>query len=27
VLGGAVNPELGGLYYQPTLLTGGRAGL
>jgi hypothetical protein len=22
VLGGAVHPELGGLYYQPTLLTG-----
>lgn len=26
VLGGAVNPELGGLYYQPTLLSGARPG-
>ena len=26
VLGGAVNPELGGLYYQPTLLTGAAPG-
>jgi aminomuconate-semialdehyde/2-hydroxymuconate-6-semialdehyde dehydrogenase len=26
VLGGAVHPELGGLYYQPTLLTGAAAG-
>ena len=26
VLGGAVHPELGGLYYQPTLLTGAAPG-
>jgi 5-carboxymethyl-2-hydroxymuconic-semialdehyde dehydrogenase len=26
VLGGAVNPDLGGLYYQPTLLTGAAPG-
>jgi len=26
LLGGGVNPELGGLYYQPTLLAGARAG-
>jgi len=26
LLGGDVNPELGGLYYQPTLLAGARAG-
>src|ERR1700728_19460 len=26
LLGGAVNPELGGLYYQPTLLTGAAPG-
>jgi 5-carboxymethyl-2-hydroxymuconic-semialdehyde dehydrogenase len=26
VLGGGVNPELGGLYYQPTLLTGAAPG-
>ncbi len=26
LLGGAVNPTLGGLYYQPTLLAGAAAG-
>ena len=26
MLGGAVNPELGGLFYQPTLLTGAAPG-